>query len=122
MSAQIAAWGRLGSDPRSLETKTGTPMTTASLAVEVDDTGEPEWLGIVTFNRQAEELARHGKGETVSVSGRLQRRTYTTRSGEERQQLQVVADSLVSARSVRPGKRRQGQQQATLEQARQLYG
>ncbi len=124
MSAQLAAWGRLGGDPRPLETRNGRSMTVASLAVEVADDGEPEWLGLVAFAETAEALARHTKGDCVSVSGRLQRRSYTTRNGEERQQLQVVADTLVSARSVRPsGKRRQGQQeQPPLEQAQQLYG
>lgn len=117
---------RIAAEARRLledEAPTVDAAAVASLAVEVADDGEPEWLGVVAFAETAETLARHAKGDCVSVSGRLQRRTYTTRSGEERQQLQVVADSLVSARSVRPGKRRQqGQQQAPLEQARQLYG
>ena len=128
MTAQIAAWGRLGSDPRALETKSGKPMTVATIAVEVGDDEEPEWLGIVAFGTTAETLARHAKGDCLSVSGRLQRRTYSTREGEQRQQLQIVADSLVSARSVRPaGKKRQQPQQQQpqqppLEQARELYG
>ncbi len=121
MTAQLAAWGRLGSDPRPVETKSGRPMTVGSLAVEVSDDGDPEWLGVVAFAETAETLARHTKGDCVSVSGRLQRRTYTTRNGEERQQLQVVADTLVSARSVSPAGKRQ-QEQPSLEQARQLYG
>ena len=37
MTAQIAAYGRLGSDPRPHETRSGTAMSTASLAVGVPD-------------------------------------------------------------------------------------
>ena len=57
MTAQIAAYGRLGRDPRQHETKSGKPMASASLAVTVE--------------------AREG--------------------------WQVIADSVVSSRSVRPG-------------------
>lgn len=37
MTAQIAAYGRLGSDPRPHETRSGTATSTASLAVGVPD-------------------------------------------------------------------------------------
>ncbi len=111
MTAQLAAYGRLGGDPRSIDTKSGKAMAVASLAVDVGDSSDagdaaPEWLGVVAFGGQAEKLLQHGKGETLSVSGRLQRRTYTDRHGEQRTQLQVVADNLVSARTARPGKRK----------------
>ena len=36
MTAQIAAYGRLGRDPRQHETKSGKPMASASLAVTVE--------------------------------------------------------------------------------------
>lgn len=109
---QAAAYGRLGQDPRQLETRTGTLMVVGSLAVDVSDGRDAEeeapplWLGLVAFGRVAEDLLRHSKGELLSVSGRVQRRTWTDKTtGEEREQLQVVADSIVSARSVRPSGR-----------------
>lgn len=37
MSAQIAAYGRLAADPRPIQTRTGKPMTTARLAVTLED-------------------------------------------------------------------------------------
>jgi len=104
---QTAAWGRLGSDPRDL-TKEGnqTRMAAASVAVDVTDPreseDEPLWLGIVAFGRQADDLLRHAKGECVSVSGRVQRRRFRGRDGADHEQLQVVADSIISARTVRP--------------------
>ena len=103
-----SAYGRLGQDPRSHETKTGKTMATCTLAVDIareEDTG-PLWLGIVAFGGKATDLMRHGKGELISVSGRVQRNTYTTRDGQAREQLQIVVDVIVSARTVRPGKAR----------------
>ena len=40
MSAQLAAHGRLDGDPRSIETKTGRAMATATLAVDAADRRE----------------------------------------------------------------------------------
>jgi single stranded DNA-binding protein len=116
---QIACYGRLGQDPRALETRTGKAMTVASIAVElpIRDSDEPhtEWIGIVAFGRLAETLARQHKGETVSVSGRAQHSSYTTSTGEIRAQLQVIADAIVSARTVRPSGRRKNSVSTTPE-------
>lgn len=103
--AQIAAWGRLGQDPKAIDTSSGKPMTVASLAVDTSsgDREDTLWLGIVAFSANADALAKHAKGDCVSVAGRLQRRVWTDRDGKERQDLQVVADTLISARTVRPG-------------------
>jgi single stranded DNA-binding protein len=116
---QIACYGRLGQDPRALETRSGKAMTVASMAVELQtrDSDEPhtEWIGVVAFGRLAERLARQHKGETVSVSGRAQHSSYTTSTGETQAQLQVIADAIVSARTVRPGGRRKDSVAATPE-------
>ena len=102
MTAAISLYGRLGQDPRTVATKTGTPMATASLAVSLSDDDSATWFGVVAFSRQADELTRHSKGDLVSVSGRLQVNRWTTQTGEAREQLQVVADTVLSARTVRP--------------------
>lgn len=104
----IHAYGRLGGDPREHQTKAGAAMATASLAAEVgcggkDGPPEPLWLGLVAFGSSAEALLACSKGETVSVAGRLQLNRWTGRDGEERERLQVVVETLTSARSVRPG-------------------
>ena len=116
-NATLAVYGRLGSDPREHSTRTGKAMTTASLAVNVPDRSRDAdegaeaalWFNVVAFGRVAEDLARHAKGDPVSVSGRLQWSRWTDRDGDERQQWAIVADALVSARPVRPrGGRRKG--------------
>ena len=78
MSAQLSAYGRLGRDPRPVETSSGKAMTVASLAVTIEsresgETGEGTlWLDVVSFGRVADDLARHAKGDLVSVAGRMQ--------------------------------------------------
>lgn len=105
---QASAYGRLGGDPREIATRTDTRMATASMAVDVSgvrtagEDAPPLWLGIVAFGRVAETLLRHDKGDLVSVSGRVQRNRYVAKDGAEREQLQIVADTILSARTVRP--------------------
>lgn len=108
-----SAYGRLAST-KQVETRTGTTMAVAQLAVEVPDRsgdGHTLWLGIVCFGRTAEALLRHSKGDLLSVVGRVQFNAYTDREGTEREQLQIIADAIVSARTVRPGGRRKATKQ-----------
>lgn len=120
MSMQAAAHGRLGQDPREIQTSSGTVMAVASLAVTLTDRhGEEhtEWLGIVAFGKVAEGLLRHKKGELVSVAGRCQRDDYKGQDGEQRRALQIVCDSVIGSRTVRPGGgRRKGSQSAASGQ------
>ena len=107
MTAQIAVYGRMGGDPRTIATKSGTTMATASMAVDVSarETEETLWLGLVAFGGVAESLLKHGKSDMVSVSGRVQISRWKATDGTDKEQLQVVADSLVSVRTVRLGGR-----------------
>ena len=110
MSAQAAIYGRLGRDPETRETANGKTMAIGAVAVDLEcrergkDTERvPEWFNVLAFGRSADDLARHKKGDLVSVAGRLQLSAWTTQAGETRRQFQLVADSVVSARTVRPG-------------------
>lgn len=101
MTAALSVYGRLGQPPKAIETRTGTSMVAGSLAVQV---GEEStwWVGVVAFGKVADDLLRHEQGDLLSVAGRVQLRQYQTRAGEDREQVQVIADALVSAKSVRP--------------------
>ena len=114
MTAQIAAYGRLVFEPRTIQTRTDKPMTAARLAVAMevyggnDDTDATLWLDVIAFGRSAETLGRSRKGELVSVAGKLRLTHYRTNDGAERETWQCIADSMITARSVRPsgGKRK----------------
>ena len=109
MTMQISAHGRLGKAPREIPTKTGTTMCSASIAVSVplsrgDDT-DTQWFDILAFGRTAEQLLRHQAGDMVNVFGSVQINRWQS-NGETKQNLQIVAESLLSARTTRPGKRK----------------
>ncbi len=103
---QVSIYGRLAFDPRDLVSRSGTPMTSARVAVDVtaQDTPEPQtlWLDLLAFGAQAKALGALAKGDMISAMGRLTRGTFTTREGETREQYTLVADALLSARTPRP--------------------
>lgn len=129
MTAQIAAYGRLVADPQLKTTSKGTPMTLARMAVslpcsQAQDGQATLWLSVMAFGRQAEALERHRKGELLSVAGNMQISQWTGQNGETRQGWQVIADSVISARTARPGgkKGQQGQATDALNRAKQQAG
>ena len=129
MTAQIAAYGRLVDDPQVKQTSKGTPMTLARMAVplpcsQADDGTATTWLSVLAFGRQAEALERHRKGELLSVAGNMQISQWTGQNGETRQGWQVIADSVISARTARLGgkKGQQGQATDALNRAKQQAG
>lgn len=98
-------YGRLGKDAQAIVTKSGKPMTVASLAVDVSARDEEAtvWVKLVAFGAAAETLARHTKGEAVSAMGRLELSRWVGEDGAERENWQLVTEHLVSARTTRPG-------------------
>ncbi|ENC4273800.1 single-stranded DNA-binding protein [Escherichia coli] len=108
MTAQIAAYGRLVDDPQVKQTSKGTPMTLARMAVslpcsQAQDGQATLWLSVIAFGKQADQLAGHEKGNVISVSGVMQVSQWTGQDGGTRQGYQVIADSVISAKTVRPG-------------------
>ena len=102
---QASIYGRLGRDPETRATKTGKPMVTASLAVDVARDGDEEtlWVSVMAFGRCAEALERHQKGDMIGAMGRLTRGHYAGKDGQERESWSLLADALHSSRTVRPG-------------------
>ena len=118
MAAQISAYGRLVADPETRTTGKGTSMAMARLAVSLPCNAEADgqatfWLGVIAFGKQADALAKHQKGDLVSVAGNMQINQWTGQDGGTQQGYQVLADSVISARTARPGGRQGQQGQAT---------
>ncbi|HBP8128766.1 TPA: single-stranded DNA-binding protein [Escherichia coli] len=129
MTAQIADYGRLVDDPQVKQTSKGTPMTLARMAVslpcsQAQDGQATLWLSVMAFGKQADFLAKHQKGDVASVSGTMQVSQWTGQNGETRQGWQVIADSVISARTARLGgkKGQQGQATDALNRAKQQAG
>jgi single stranded DNA-binding protein len=107
MSAHVALYGRLGRDPETSTAASGKDWTSATMAVDVTPSNAEDaatwWVRVAAFGRQAETLARHRKGDLLAVQGRLARSDWADAEGNARQSWEVVAESIVSARAVRPG-------------------
>lgn len=121
MTAQISAYGRLVADPQTRTTANGKHMAMARLAVALPchtaQNGEATyWLGIIAFGNQADALAKHVKGDIVSVSGSMQLNQWKAQDGTQKEAPQVIADSVISARTSRPGSSRK---QASHEHGQQ---
>lgn len=106
MAIVASIYGRLGKEPKQGTTKTGKDMTTAAIAVDVGREGEADstlWVSILAFGANSEKLVKHQPGDMVAVTGRLGRGKFTGRDGLERECWSMMADSLHSSRTVRPG-------------------
>ena len=114
---QASMYGRLGADPVERETKNGSEMATVSLAVNAGrgDDEETVWFSVATFGKQAETLLRHTKGDLIAVMGDLHKTHFKGRDGTDRESWSLMAQSLVSARTVRPGGGRKKKDQATTQ-------
>lgn len=108
MTAQLAAHGRLAADVRTTTTSNGNSMSFSRMAVSLpcrsSESGEMTmWLSVTAFGKQADAQARHQKGDLISVSGTLQVNVWTTQDGSTQSGYGLVADSVISAKTARPG-------------------
>ncbi|HHT0055053.1 TPA: single-stranded DNA-binding protein [Klebsiella michiganensis] len=108
MTAQISAYGRLVADPETRTTGKGTNMAMARMAVSLPCNAAADgqatfWLGVIAFGKQGEALAKHRKGDLVSVAGNMQLNQWTGQDGAVQQGYQVISDNVLSARTARPG-------------------
>lgn len=87
----------VGRSTKDVELKTttgGTNLATISLAVNHTD-DLTSYFDVVCFGRTAENVAKYvKKGKQVIVSGRLQRRKWQTKDGENRYAVEIIANQV----------------------------
>ena len=107
--------GRLGLDPETRSTASGSPVTTFRVAVGRqwrDSSGEgrdeTEWFSVVAWNKLAEICSQYlAKGSRVYVEGRLQTRSWEDQqSGQTRYKTEVIASDMIilDGREARSGR------------------
>ena len=101
----VAASGRLISEPKSIETKSGLPMATAMMAIKVekrgaDDVPDPV-VSLTCFGEHAERLLAVKKFDTIAVSGSWQSQLWNDETRHS-----IVVDSVSSARAAADQARR----------------
>lgn len=95
---KVLLTGRLTRDPEMRALASGKHVTQFSVATnEYAGNGKerPEYHNIVTWDRLAEICGRYlGKGQQVSIEGRIQTRTWDDERGARHWKTEVVASSV----------------------------
>jgi single-strand DNA-binding protein len=111
MSIIANIYGRAGQDGELRASKAGKPWCRVGVACEAGtdrESGEAltQWLTVVAFGRQAEELAKVEKGQSISAIGRIEVNRWTGQDGTEHKGLNLIADAVLTVKSARPGGRK----------------
>ena len=96
MLNRVILMGRLTAQPELRTTPSGVAVTSFSIAV--DRPGKEkvtDFINVVAWRSSAEFVCRYfGKGDPITVEGRIQVRSYTTQEGQKRNVVEVVADQV----------------------------
>lgn len=106
MLNRVVICGRLPRDIELRQSKSGSSFAGFSLAVDRDfknkETGErdTDWLDVVVNGKTAEFAAKFfHKGDCMIVDGRLRKRSYTDKDGNNRSVVEIAADNVYFASS-----------------------
>ena len=99
---RVVLVGNLTRDPELRHTPSGTPVCSLRLAVNTrrkDESGQwtdkPNYFDITVWGQQGENCAQYlAKGRPVAVDGRLEWREWQDQSGNKRQSVDIIADSV----------------------------
>lgn len=96
----VAIVGRVGADPELRHTNSGKAVANLRLAnsrsVKTGDewTDETSWFSVIIWEKLGELVAKKArKGDLVTVSGRLQERTWED-DGQKRSKVEIVAHTV----------------------------
>jgi len=103
--------GRVARDGELRQSKAGKPWCRVSVACYAGKDREKDeeltqWFTLIAFGRVAEDLAGVEKGQTVSAIGRVELNRWTTQEGETREDMRLICDAIVTARSAGSGGRK----------------
>jgi single-strand DNA-binding protein len=100
---RVVLTGNLTKDPELRSTSSGTSVCSLRLAVNTSkkdsSTGQwvekPNFFDITVWGAQGENCAKYlSKGRPVAVDGRLEWREFTDKDGNNRQAVEIWADSV----------------------------
>ena len=94
---RVVLIGRLTRDPELRTAGSGLAVCNFSIAVNRirKDDQDADFFNVTAFGKTAEFVAGHlKKGAQVGVDGRLQQRKYTTKDGQARDVVEVLADNV----------------------------
>lgn len=93
---RICLAGRLAADPEVVKGSEELKITRIRVAVDEWVKGEREsyFFNVTTFGPTARASAGLTSGASVAVDGRIRTRTYQTKEGENRRDIDIVADRV----------------------------
>ena len=88
--------GNTGADPEQRVTeKSGKTKLSFRLAVDQGKDADPLWLTVICWDSLAEHMGKFlHKGASVFVQGRLHIRSYTDKTGADRQATEIIAHNI----------------------------
>ena len=95
---RVVLVGRLTRDPELRTSGGGTAICNFTIAVNrirKSEGQDADFFNIVCFGKTAEFVSQYlQKGRLASVDGRLQQRKYTTKDGQARDVVEILADNV----------------------------
>jgi single-stranded DNA-binding protein len=99
------ATGQIVRAPKHGTSASGTRWANATMRCSTGTDREgaalTAFIAIAAFNAQADQLAKLGQGDAVSVTGPLKQTQYTRDDGEVRHGLEIVANGILTPYQVR---------------------
>lgn len=91
--------GRMVADPELKTTQSNVSVTSFRIAVtrnyKANDEYPTDFFNVVAWRNTAEFVTKHfRKGDLLTVQGRMEVRKYTDRDGNNREAVELVADSV----------------------------
>jgi single-strand DNA-binding protein len=95
----VTILGRAGRDPEIRYLQSGTQVAAFTIAVDgwSKDDAKPNthWFDVKVWGKQAQVCADYlRKGQLVGLSGRLEQERWTTKTGEKRSRVVIVASTV----------------------------
>jgi single-strand DNA-binding protein len=97
MLTQMTVIGRACSDPKLIETQSGSFMCRARVATNHTRKGEKRasFWSVVAFGKRAELLAGHlKKGARVAITGPVSQDEWTNREGQKTLSVEIIAEQV----------------------------
>ena len=99
---RVIMTGNLTRDPELRSTNSGTPVCGMRIACNTrrkDGSGnwidKPNYFDVTVWGAQGENCSQYlSKGRPVAIDGRLEWREFTDKEGNNRQAIEIVADSV----------------------------
>jgi len=87
---KVIQTGRLVRDPELKATKSGKYVASFSIAV-YKGKDQANFFDCVAWEKMAEKIAQHKKGEVIGIEGRLDQRSWE-KDGKKMSKVEIIAD------------------------------